>query len=337
MGYIKVYVLVWEEGAMFIKPAKSSGSIGSILNLLMVIFSISGGLLPAHTANAAPCIEISSLPVTIDESGKWCLTQDLFLNNANRPAIEIVADNVQLDLQGFTINGSFRRCGNNNYLPLGSANKRRVGIKIGQSREPVRAVTVTNGRIRGFAQGIEAYAENFSIKYLDVVRNAHFGVVARGNGEIKGNRVLKTGGIQCRARAIGINAVEEGNRGGIFITGNIISDTAGKFLAFGLNADGKMYIAKNQILNTTSDGILVKTTAGFTRVHLNRVVNSSEYYSAYSPNIRRGRRGMKFFIPRDMAPSTAIAYSKNIIVGYDEGIAVGFHGDYIDQGGNTSR
>ncbi len=310
--------------------------MSAVLGLVgLVGLGIAGTIVPTQPASAMVCKEISSLPVTIEESGDWCVTKDLFLNNADRPAIEVLANNVRLNLGGFTIKGSFKRCDLNRFIPFGTANKKRVGVKAGALRKPVRNFAVTNGTIEGFAIGVEAFSRNFSIKYLDVFRSARMGIAARGNGEVKSNRVRLTGGMQCAGRAIGIRLFEEGATNGLFLTGNLVANTWGDFLAQGVSSYGRLYAANNLILNTTSDGMVVSTNSGNTRLFSNRVENTGRYYSVVGSGTRRGRGGISMFIPRDAAASTSIAYSRNHVFGYDTGFKVGFTGNYFDQGGNV--
>lgn len=320
---------------MFIKNG-SLGGIGRVSTAMsLVVLGLAGSMFALQPAGAMPCNEISSLPVTIEESGDWCVTKDLFLNNADRPAIEVLADNVRLNLGGHTIKGSFKRCNLNLFLPVGSGDSRRVGVKAGALRKPVKNFSITNGTIESFAYGVEAFSKNFSIRYIDVFRSARVGIYARGNGEVKSNRIRRTGGMQCGTRAIGVRMFEDGTSNGLFFTGNLVSNTWGDYFAQGFASYGRLYAASNYILNSTSEGMVVATKSGFTRLHSNRVENTSKYYSGIGSTTRRGRDGITLFIPRDRIQPTSMAYSRNHVFGYDNGFNIGFHGDYYDLGGNV--
>ncbi len=98
-------------------------------------------LLAAVAAHAGP---VGKVPFVITKPGKYYLIRNLTptakATSPNSAAIVIDADNVELDLQGFTIAGT-------------SANANiTTGILV-IGKEGVR---VRNGRIRGFASGLNA-------------------------------------------------------------------------------------------------------------------------------------------------------------------------------------
>jgi parallel beta-helix repeat protein len=84
-----------------------------------------------------PCTPVGSadVPITLDESGVYCLTEDI--GGVSSTAITIEASDVTVDLGGFTLSGS-------GDLTAG------IIAESGADRPEVR-----NGRVSGFAYGIE--------------------------------------------------------------------------------------------------------------------------------------------------------------------------------------
>jgi hypothetical protein len=89
-----------------------------------------------------PRIPITSLPMTIDEPGSYYLTGNL---SSPSNGISIEADDVTIDLMGFTMTGS------------GGAS----GIQMADTVDPRNNVVVRNGSIRSFNAGVYmVYAED---------------------------------------------------------------------------------------------------------------------------------------------------------------------------------
>lgn len=186
---------------------------------------------PSETMRSLDQIEprtpIDSLPHTIDESGSYFIANNLSVSGT---AILVTADNVSLDLQGFTIEGD--------------------GTGTGIQIESADGVTVRNGTIRNFDRGL--LAENSSYgRFLDLVvadnvneglhlralsgaSNGHF--VERLRASDNGGRgvVLEadSGGIASGNQLIGIHSINSGEQGiqisaggsGSEANGNIIRD-----------------------------------------------------------------------------------------------------------------
>ena len=89
-------------------------------------------------AETVDCTAVTSLPATIDTQGIYCLTANLATSQASGYAINITANNVTLDLNGWKVGGQAAGVGTAVYGIYSTANN----------------VTVKNGIVRGFYAGI---------------------------------------------------------------------------------------------------------------------------------------------------------------------------------------
>ncbi|MHC4808637.1 MAG: hypothetical protein ACYTBX_20570, partial [Planctomycetota bacterium] len=86
---------------------------------------------PVMQSDAQP---IPNLPYTISESGSYCLTQNLIHTDESTNAIEVNADNVTIDLCGYSIIG-----------PTTTHNETCSGIYMdGRKNVEIRNGTITN-------------------------------------------------------------------------------------------------------------------------------------------------------------------------------------------------
>lgn len=104
--------------------------------LLTVFLFVRPGAVHAETAN---CTNITALPATISAQGIYCLKQDLSTSLASGTAIDIQANNVTLDCNGYKIGD----------LAAGLTTQ-AVGIQSMQRSN----ITIRNCNIRGFWIGI---------------------------------------------------------------------------------------------------------------------------------------------------------------------------------------
>jgi len=154
----------------------NKASFGLLFTLLLA-----SGVAHAEVTN---CTVIANLPYTISVKGIYCLTQS-FSTSAN-DAITVNADDVVIELNGHTLEGT-----------LGPSGWAR-GI-VAASR---KNVTVRNGVIRGFRQGIVLYSNwPFTASHGYLVENIHADrnfksgiVVIASHSSIRNNRVTLTGG-----------------------------------------------------------------------------------------------------------------------------------------------
>lgn len=149
------------------------------LFLAIAIASSFSSFANAETLNCTP---ITSLPITINEQGVYCLQQKQNVRLESGNAISIETNNVTIDLNGYTIRNNF---------PGNTAK----GIK-GIARKFVR---IRNGVIRGFLIGVSLTGSPHSsighkIEDLYVDQCRYIGIQISGsNMMIRNNWIMDTG------------------------------------------------------------------------------------------------------------------------------------------------
>jgi len=127
-------------------------------------------------------------PIIICQSGSYRLSGNLIMPDVNTTAIQINADNVTFDLNGFSILGPVVCSG----LPVTSCSPNGSGIGINSTNS---YITISNGTVRGFGTlgiflvggvsltGALAGA-GLRIEGVTVSNNAAGGIVSGGEGSI---------------------------------------------------------------------------------------------------------------------------------------------------------
>lgn len=144
-------------------------------------------------------------PYTISQPGSYKLSGNLTVPNANTTAIQISADNVSLDLNGFSILGPTVCSG----TPGAGCSPTGTGFGVAASGH--RGISVENGTVRGMGSGGIALGIDGRVEKVHVDSNGQFGIAA-------------TGGIVRDSRATnnnfpGIN-MDKGIISGNVVTGN---------------------------------------------------------------------------------------------------------------------
>lgn len=174
-----------------------------------------GALAGSAEAQGRPCQPaVTRVPFTIASPGVYCLVHDLASAATTGAAVTIVADNVFLDLRGYTLDGSGAGTGT-----------QAIGISsFGRS-----GVTVTNGTIKGFHTGIEIASAPGTrgnvVRGVRADRNTSVGISVGGTGAvIRDNLVVETGGstLLPNPRAYGISAY---GAPGALVANNDVVDT----------------------------------------------------------------------------------------------------------------
>lgn len=143
--------------------------------------------LPAAHAGAdvfADCQRvINSLPVTITNSGTYCLERNLSTSVATGAAITVAAHNVTVDFKGHRIDGS-----------AAGAGTLAVGVGTNGVLVP-SGLTVRNGRVKGFLTGVSVGGTRVIIEDITAESNTATGISCSGTACIvRRNQVLNTGG-----------------------------------------------------------------------------------------------------------------------------------------------
>lgn len=194
--------------------------------------------------DSTACAMITSLPYAINASGKYCLNSNLSMSSPTGIAIEINADSVVLDLNGFNITGA----------PAGPGSH-AIGIRSSDRK----SITIRSGSVKGFYNGIFLQGSNSAwcvienIKVQDVTYEA---IRVEGQGHIvRNNHVVNTSGNPDAATGGNGSSVAIGAYGSRnMIVNNDIMDTVaignGIGTGINLNASDRSVVENNRIVNT---------------------------------------------------------------------------------------
>jgi hypothetical protein len=215
-------------------------------------------------------------PVTISQSGSYRLASNLTVPDANTTAIQITANNVTLDLNGFSILGPVVCTSSPAVCP--AAGK---GMGIEADAPPgnpgPRGVKVYNGTVRGMGgTGIVMVGAGSSIERMVVDSNAGSGIVVAGavvdsaitlNGSFGVLAVIVRGCDVTDNHSEGIvvdasGGVADGNiasfngRNGILApNASVTGNTIVRNTLFGVSATCPSVIANNTIVSNTQGSI----------------------------------------------------------------------------------
>lgn len=208
---------------------------------LIVLFSILLALAPPAAAvdgvvlihqgtsvNGLPGCPHAGFPILICHPGSYRLAGNLNVPTVNTDAIDITADNVTLDLNGFTISGP-SVC---NGPPVQCTN---VGTGKGILSQ-FRGTTVRNGTVRGFGTGVLLG----SAAVADSVR-------AESNSDVNAGGIWVGDGVV-------IHCTANGNAGSGIIGGSVVSfNSATANGTFGILGGGT--VSYNAVSSNGLDGI----------------------------------------------------------------------------------
>ena len=170
---------------------------------LLLTLAVLATSVQAETINCTP---ITSLPAVISTQGLYCLTGNLATSQTSGNAIEITANNVTLDLNGWKLGGQ-----------AAGAGTRAYGIYSAAVN-----VTVKNGIVRGFYIGIELDGRGAVVQDILVDQNPYMGIYVFGQGAVvEHNQVVDTGGstYTTNMAATGIRADGPGST----VSNNMVS------------------------------------------------------------------------------------------------------------------
>jgi hypothetical protein len=176
----------------------------------------------ATSVSGLPGCAHSGFPITICQSGSYKLSGNLTVADANTTAISITADNVTLDLNGFSILGPTVCVGRpvTSCSPTGSGN--------GVAGVIQRGITVVNGSVRGMGgEGINI-GDASSVKNVHAASNGDNGISVSG-GTVSGNTATGNGlnGIIAVGAVSGNYAVGNGAAGIlVFCPSSAVGNTA---------------------------------------------------------------------------------------------------------------
>lgn len=220
-----------------------------------------GSVQLSAASSSGACTPITYVPYIITVEGVYCFTGNIETSMTTGYAIDIQADNVVIDLNGWKLDG----------LGAGSATE-AIGIYAtywsagnGGGTDHPENITIRNGTIRGFYYGINTVQFSLGghlIEYIRAVQNTRVGLYIKGQGSvIRHNQVINTGGTTAApfspGQAFGIWA----GGSGIRVLDNDIINTVAESVALGMSitlADGAV-VQDNRIENVSSS---TETTVG---------------------------------------------------------------------------
>jgi hypothetical protein len=194
---------------------------------IALAFALLAFLLPVSSARAEVtiCTEITSVPFTITQPGIYCLKKNLV--NATDPtpaylagAIEIEADNVTVDLNGFSLSNKI----------AGPANRMNGVVAFHRKN-----VTVRNGHVEGFANAVllgGLFAQRSTVENIRANASNYRGMFVVGaDSVIRNNHVTNAGPGDLDSESTGITLVYGENS---VIEGNVVSSISETTAAYGI-------------------------------------------------------------------------------------------------------
>ena len=225
------------------------------------------------TAALESCTPISSVPFVISEAGVYCLKSNLGWSSYGGNAISIEADNVVVDLAGWTLDGEGAG-------PLNGA--------IGIYAEKRKNITIRNGTIRGFNYGIrlEELDPDFGdsarhlIEYIHAVNNIAAGIRAVGLDIVaRHNRVTGTGDSDYPSTVVGLGIFGLGCR----VLDNDVTDTSGNTAIVAgifMNSCEDAVISNNRVTIVNNANQDTGTTYGIYASGSNKIIEGNSIITA---------------------------------------------------------
>lgn len=200
-------------------------------------------------------------PVTISEPGSYRLSSNLVVTDAGVTVIEITADDVTLDLGGFSIVGPNSCAGTPVVCTISGGG---IGVKAvadtGTSPENVR---VMNGTVRGMgAHGVRLIGNGTAVERVNAVSNGGPGIVV-GLGSIIDSVARFNGSGAAVVGLIVRGTIATNNSFGIFIRpGGVATGNSATFnAATGLSVQCPAVVVGNTTSNNGTDLQLTGTCA----------------------------------------------------------------------------
>jgi hypothetical protein len=216
----------------------------STIGGLAVFAALGWAGVPSQAGEWDNCQTIWSVPYVVNASGNYCVQQTLAVSLAAGAAIEVRADDVAIDLRGFTIQNT------------AGTDTRAVGV-YGLSR---KGVIIRNGTIRGFRYGVlladsAGRSQGHAIERLRVLDSTAAGISVTGvNSLIWGNRVNRT--TSAGPYAVGISQAGSGT----YVLSNTVNNTlAGELGGYAAAIDlthGVRRVANGNSITTVRGGSL---------------------------------------------------------------------------------
>lgn len=178
----------------------------SPLSRLLVTAFAAVGCSGVAFAQPNGCMHVTSVPATLSEPGRYCLVGPLSVEHATGIAIKIATDDVELDLNGYTLSG----------IAAGSDTE-----AFGIASKGTRNITVKNGTVEGFFIGVElertqrgvGFQGGHLVEDLRLIENRATGIRVNVPGvTVRRNQILNTGSPDSNAIGILVQSKGTGAR-----------------------------------------------------------------------------------------------------------------------------
>ncbi len=173
-----------------------------ILKLVVVCLSL-GAIHPAHAQKLIG--QVKTLPIVISKSGSYKLRSNIVVPDANTTAISVTADNVTIDLNGFTISGPVSCTGAPpSCSPTGAGDAISA---IGSN------ATVLNGVVQGMGNDGIQLGMRGRVKDVRALGNGNRGIEVGQQGSVSGSTAAANSdaGIVTGPHSLITDSVIEGN------------------------------------------------------------------------------------------------------------------------------
>lgn len=206
-----------------------------LLPLAALVFAATSAT-PAR-ADTVACTSIASLPTTLSVQGVYCLKASRQVAGAPVAAIDITANNVILDCNGYE---------------LRSTGTATFGILAANQQN----ITIRNCVVTGFQTGIETSGSGHLVEDNSVMRSRNIGIKSSfGPSVVRRNFVFRTGGVTGASYPVAFDV-----SGSVDVLDNTVAGVAplagsfqvGRGIAIINNPDGE--VAGNHIWGLTGDG-----------------------------------------------------------------------------------
>lgn len=235
---------------------------------------------PSHAADGAVYIDQNRVqvggvtpgdapgfPVTISQSGSYRLSGNLTVNDLNTTAIQITADFVTLDLNGFSIAGpAICTAGTATTCPAPGTGD---GVLSGGDQAPVpRGVRILNGSVRGMGRiGIKLSGSGSVVERVTVDSNAGGGMSVAG--AVIQSAATQNGSFGIIADTVRDSTAQQNSGDGIILginggvaTGNVSALNGGFGMAvqFGTASSNTLFLNQAAGISASCPSSLVSNT-----------------------------------------------------------------------------
>jgi hypothetical protein len=209
--------------------------------------------------------DAAGFPVTISQPGSYRLTGNLTVPDIETTAIQIAAESVTLDLNGFSIIGPAVCTINPTACPtVGSG----TGIQAGTEQTPrPRGIRVLNGSVRGMGRAaILLMGDGSFVERVSAVGNAGGGISVAGS--VISSSAVQNGSFGIIATTVRDSTATENAGDGILLdiggvaTGNVSSFNGGFgiFVPFGTATGNTLFVNKSFGISATCPSSIVGNT-----------------------------------------------------------------------------